>query len=72
MKKYTGKLIYRIRLTKENFINKNQELPYEIHFISFDSQQDLNAFLKDDSRLKFIHLKNESVKSSFLVKGEQM
>ena len=72
MEKYNGKVLYRLRPTKEDFVDPSAELPYEIHFISFDSDQDLKEFMNDDSRLKFIHLKDESVKSMLLVKGEKM
>ena len=73
LEKYNGRIIYRIRPNKESFIgNIQKETPYEIHFISFDSEQDLQNFLKNDERLKFIHLKEEAVNSMFLVKGEKM
>ena len=72
MEKYNGRIIYRLRPSKETFISETKELPYEIHFISFNSEQDLADFLKDDRRLKYIHLKNESIKSTFLVKGKKM
>ena len=72
MEKYNGRIIYRIRPSAASFIDEDKELPYEIHFLSFDTEQDLSAFMKDDSRLEFIHLKNESVKSMLLVKGEQL
>ena len=72
MEKYNGRIIYRLRPSTESFVNPVEELPYEIHFISFDSEQDLAEFMKDDSRLKFVHLKNESVKSMLLVKGEKI
>ncbi len=65
-------MIYRLRPTRESFVGEYDELPFEIHFISFDSEQDLTAFLQDDSRLNFIHLKNESIKSTFLVKGKKV
>ncbi|TNE53843.1 MAG: DUF1330 domain-containing protein [Bacteroidetes bacterium] len=69
MNKYNGKLIHRIRPNKESYIDGVDEIPYEIHFISFDSQDDLNCFMKDDSRNDFVHLKNESVRSSRIVIG---
>ena len=72
MEKYNGKIIYRLRPSSDDFIDANIELPYEIHFILFDSEQNLAKFMKDDSRLGFIHLKDESVKSMLLVKGEQI
>lgn len=72
MAKYNGNIIYRLRPSRENFIDADKELPYEIHFISFGSEQNLRDFMKDDGRLQFLHLKNESVRSMLLVKGEKM
>ena len=72
MKKYNGTLIYRIRPDKENFIHNEKELPYEVHVVSFASEQDLNDFMNDNSRLQFMHLKDASVKSMLLIKGEKM
>ena len=72
MEKYNGRIIYRLRPTKESFISEEKELPYEIHFISFDTEKDLADFMKDDSRLQFIHLKDESIKSTLLIKGEKL
>lgn len=73
LEKYNGKVLYRIRPDKANFIdNDKTKVPYEIHFISFESEGDLTGFLKDDERSKFIHLKEESVESVLLVKGRKM
>ena len=72
MEKYNGKMLYRLRPAREDFIDLEGESPYEIHFISFDTDRDLDAFLKDDSRLKYVHLKDESVKSILLIIGEKM
>ena len=70
MNKYNGNLIHRVRPNKETYIDGVEEIPYEIHFISFESQDDLNNFMEDDSRNEFIHLKNESVKSTLIVIGK--
>lgn len=72
MKKYNGQIIYRIRPSKESFVSEKKELPFEIHFISFDSEIDFANFMDDDSRLEFIHLKSESIKSTLLIKGEKI
>jgi hypothetical protein len=72
MTKYNGKIIYRLRPTTESFISEEKELPYEIHFISFECEKEFSNFMKDDNRLQFIHLKNDSIKSTFLVKGEKL
>ncbi|HLF35085.1 MAG TPA: hypothetical protein VI583_12655 [Cyclobacteriaceae bacterium] len=70
--KHNGRILYRVRPDMNSFISGNKERPYEIHLVSFDSEKDLENYLKDDSRLKFIHLKEESVKSVLLVKGSAM
>ena len=72
LEKFNGKLIYRLRPKEENYVSGNEEKPYEIHFISFNSEKDFEKFMKDDSRKKYIHLKDESVKSVILVKGERL
>tara|TARA_B100000508_G_C11451818_1_gene274514 strand:+ start:1559 stop:1861 length:303 start_codon:yes stop_codon:yes gene_type:complete len=72
MEQYGGKMVYRLSPDKDSFVSSTEELPYEIHFISFKSDDDLDAFMKDDSRLNFIHLKEESIKSTILVKGKKM
>ncbi|HEX8041610.1 MAG TPA: DUF1330 domain-containing protein [Chryseosolibacter sp.] len=69
MEKYSGKLIYRLRPTANSFISGEKERPYEIHFVSFDSEKDFENYMRDDSRVKFLHLKDESVKASWIVKG---
>lgn len=72
LEKYSGKMIYRIRPTAENFISPEGDLPYEVHFISFDSDDQFQLFMKDDSRLAFLHLKEESIRSTLLVKGTKL
>ncbi len=72
LKDYNGKLIYRIRPDKEAYVSYEEEPPYEIHFLSFESEQDFTNFAKDKRRTEFLHLKEESIQSSFLVKGEKV
>ena len=72
MERFNGKIIHRVRPSNDAFVSEESEVPYEIHIISFDSEKDLNEFMSCDERLKFIHLKNESIKSTFLIKGEKM
>lgn len=73
MKQYNGHLLYRIRPPKNAFVDaSNVALPYEIHIISFDSEADFTAFMKDGSRLNFLHLKEESVKTSMIIRGQKL
>ena len=68
LEKYNGRVVYRIRPTKDAFISANDELPYEIHLVSFNSENDFENFSKDKDRNDFIHLKNISVKSVLSMK----
>ena len=72
--KYNGRIIYRIRPNNETFIDYNspEEKPYEIHFLSFDSEQDFQNFAQDNTRKDFLHLKEESISATLLVKGERL
>lgn len=70
---YSGKLLYRIRPTRESFIDvEEEELPYEVHFISFESDDHFVQFAKDERRKAFLHLKEDSIKTSFMVKGQKI
>ncbi|MDO6801512.1 hypothetical protein Q4595_03520 [Wenyingzhuangia sp. 1_MG-2023] len=73
LKKYKGVLMYRLRPTSENYIgNSTDEQPYEIHLLSFPSDHDFKNYLEDSKRISFNHLKDESIKSSYLYKGEKL
>lgn len=71
IEQHNGRIIYRLRPDSDNFI-AGDERPYEIHFISFESEQDFEHYMKDDRRLQYVHLKNESVRSSWMVKGVKL
>lgn len=70
LEKFNGKLLYRLRPREGDFVSCSGEKPYEIHFISFDSEEDFEKFMNDGTRKKYVHLKEESVKSLLLVKGK--
>ncbi len=72
LKKYNGELLSRIRPTDDSLIEGTLEKPYEIHFISFPSKADLQAFMLDEERKQYVHLKERSVRSVILVKGEKI
>ena len=70
--KYNGKLLFRVRPSDGNFIEGNIESPYEIHLIEFASDADFQNFMKDEERERFLHLKEKSIESSLLFKGEKI
>lgn len=70
--KHNGRLLLRVRPDDASYIACNMEKPYEIHFGGFNSEDDLDNFLKDEERQKFIHLKRRSIKSSLIIYGKQL
>ncbi|MBN4059915.1 DUF1330 domain-containing protein, partial [bacterium AH-315-I11] len=60
------------RPSTESYIHATEEKPYEIHLIKFESEQDFQEFMLNDERKKYLHLKERSIRESFLVKGEKL
>jgi uncharacterized protein (DUF1330 family) len=70
--KYNGRLLLRIRTNENSFIESNIEKPCEVHIVEFDTDQDFQNFMQDDERMKFLHLKEQSIKTSILFKGSKL
>ena len=70
--KYNGELQLRIRPHAANIIYSAKEPPYEVHLVSFNSQEDFDAFKHDEERKQFLHLKEQSIRSVTLIKGTKM
>ena len=67
--KYNGRLLLRVRPDNNSIIENNIDKPYEIHLVEFNTEQDFQNFMQDEERRKFLHLKEQSVKSVVLIKG---
>lgn len=67
--RYQGDLMMRLRPAPEQFIEGSMLPPYEVHLVSFPGEAEFKAFLMDDQRQKFLHLKEESIQSSLIYKG---
>lgn len=67
--KYNGRLMLRIRPDDNSIIENNMDKPYEIHLVTFESEQDFENFKKDEERKQFLHLKEQSIKASLLIQG---
>ena len=70
--KYNGRLLLRVRPPENSFIENHMDKPYEIHLVEFDSEHDFNNFGKDEERKKFLHLKEQSIKSVMMIKGTEV
>lgn len=70
--KYNGRLLFRVRPGDGAFIAHSSEKPYEIHLVEFNSEADFLNFGKDEERKKFLHLKEQSIRSSIMIKGNKL
>jgi uncharacterized protein (DUF1330 family) len=70
--KYNGRLLLRIRPDSDSVIENNIDKPYEIHLVEFDTEQHFQNFMHDEERKKFLHLKEQSVRSVILIKGTKV
>ncbi len=63
-------MLLRVRPDENSFIQRNMDRPYELHLVEFDTENDFHDFMHDDGRKKFLHLKEQSIKASVLIKGK--
>jgi uncharacterized protein (DUF1330 family) len=67
--KHGGELLLRLRPTADSVVAGSIDLPYEIHLVRFPSDEALASFAADGERQRFLHLKDDSVRSSLIVRG---
>jgi len=70
--KYNGRLLLRVRPDESAYIENHMEKPYEIHLVEFDTDNDFANFMHDEERKRFLHLKEQSIKSVWLIKGTKL
>ena len=70
--KYNGRLLLRVRPTENTVIEHHVDRPYEIHLVEFDTERDFENFKQDEEHKKFLHLKDQSIKSLLLIKGTKL
>ncbi len=69
---YNGQLLFRLRPEEASFVEINFERPYEIHIVSFKSQQDYAQFAQDPVRQACLHWKDQSVEKVVLMEGKML
>ena len=70
--RYKGRLLLRIRPDESSIVESNIEKPYEIHLVEFATEKDFEDFTRDEERKRFLDLKEQSIKSSILIKGTKL
>lgn len=69
LSKYRGQLVLRLRPDSASKIAGSYELPYELHIVSFESEDDLVRYSNDEERKRVLHLKDQSVERTVVLKG---
>ncbi|WP_110518441.1 DUF1330 domain-containing protein [Herpetosiphon llansteffanensis] len=69
---YHGRLLLRIRPTSVTVIEQHIEQPDEIHLLEFASSADFERYLADPQRQEFLHLKTQSIRSTFVIQGTKI
>lgn len=70
--KYNGQMLLRLRPSPDNIIESSIEAPYEVHLVTFPAETDFMAFMQDEERRQFLHLKEQAIEEVVLVKGEPL
>jgi hypothetical protein len=69
---YSGELVLRLRPDPASKIGGTAELPYEVHIVRFETDEDLARYSQDEERQRWVHLKDSSVRSALLVEGSSV
>ncbi|MDP4218047.1 MAG: DUF1330 domain-containing protein [Bacteroidota bacterium] len=70
--KYNGRLLLRVRPGENAYLESAMDRPYEIHLVEFGTEDDFRDFMQDEERKRFLHLKEQSVRSVLLFKGTKV
>jgi hypothetical protein len=67
--KYRGELVLRLRPDPRSKIDGSAEAPYEVHIVSFESDEDFARYSNDEQRKRMLPYKDKSVRNALLFKG---
>jgi len=67
--KYEGELLLRLRPTADSVVEAAIEVPYELHFLRFASEERLAQYGRDPERQRVLDLKDRSLRASLVVQG---
>jgi uncharacterized protein (DUF1330 family) len=70
--KHRGRVLFRMRTAAAEMIEASIPRPYEIHLVEFEKEEDLQRFMGDEERKRFLHLKEQAIQSVILIKGEKI
>jgi uncharacterized protein (DUF1330 family) len=67
--RHQGRLLYRARPATSAIVHSEVGEPYEIHLISFASEEDFQAYANDKERQQYLGLRDDSVQKVLLLRG---
>jgi len=62
---------FSIEMVKLNILH-NIYIPYEMHLLKFNTEEDFYNFKQDEERKKFFRLKQQSIKSALTIQGKKL
>lgn len=65
---YQGQVVLRLRPTESSFIS-GLTRPYEVHIISFPTKKEFEAYTQDETRKRFLYLRERSIQTAFSIHG---
>ena len=68
--KFNGKLLYRIRPEAATFADLAEELPYEVHVLTFPAKADFEAFRQDPERQALVPLAQQAIRKVLIIEGQ--
>ncbi len=70
LEKYGGQVLFRISPSVRSMKSATIEKPDEIQLIRFESEEHFRQYVEDEERKKLLSLKQDSVRTQILIKGE--
>ncbi|MEO6286973.1 MAG: DUF1330 domain-containing protein [Dyadobacter sp.] len=70
LQRHNGELLYRVRPPRSSVVTTTLDYPYELHLVSFTDRESFEGYRDDPDRLKYMHLKDESVERIMLIEGK--
>ena len=68
--RHGGELLFRFAPPSRSIRSASIEKPDEIQLIRFESEEQFRAYVADKDRIDLLTLKQESVRTQILIKGE--
>lgn len=70
IEKHGGQVLFRFAPPARSIRSANIEKPDEIQLIRFESEEHFRAYVADEERVQLLTLKQASVRTQILIKGE--